>query len=84
MRVPVAILGLVFAATPALADNPWPKPTIEQQEQQSAVQKPVQHQLRKEKPKTTVTPEAAPAMDPSAGSGGYGAPTAGSSNGNET
>lgn len=84
MRVSIAIMSLVLAATPALADNPWPKPTPEQQEQQSAVQKPVQRNLRPEQPKTSVTPEAAPPMDPAAGSGGYGAPQAGSSNGNET
>jgi hypothetical protein len=84
MRVSIALFSLVMAATPALADDPWPEPTPEQQEQQSAVQKPPPHNLRPESPKTTVNPEPAPPMDPSAGSGGYGAPQAGIGNGNET
>ena len=73
MRVSIAILSLVLAATPALADYPNNPP-----------KNPVtKHQLRKEKPKTTVHPQPAPSPDPAAGSGGYGAPTGAAINGGE-
>ncbi len=75
MRVSIAVLSLMLAVTPALADNSNELPT----------KQPPKAELKKEPDKmTTVNPEPAPPMDPSAGSGGNGAPVAGSSNGNET
>jgi hypothetical protein len=73
MRISVAILSLVLAATPALADYP----------NHPSKNPPAKHELRKAKPKTTVNPAPAPNPDPSAGSGSYGAPTGAASNGGE-
>ena len=73
MRISVAILGLILAATPALADYPNNPPK----------NPPVKHELRKDKTKTTVNPAPAPNPDPAAGSGSYGTPTGAASNGGE-